>query len=173
MILIIAENLIDVWVTVSDEEDETPNDDNICNEIRRNGLHAVVTVQCNYKYVNAPRRGRYLTIRRKDEAKARYLLQFCEAEVMSCHPGRWGYNPVQSQYDCSHVCDTCSDVPETCRVSDGYCFTGCKNGHWGGNCKHRCTCLDGVACNRTDGSCLPGTYEEEPFEVLANNKTLT
>ena len=159
---------------MSDEEDEAPNDDNICNEII-NGDKDVLTVKCNYKYVNAPRRGRYVTIRRKDDAFHRNELEFCEVEVMSCPPGRWGYN-VNSLGDCVFACDRCRNVSETCRVSDGYCFTGCKDEFMGENCDEQCDCQDGASnddnnnnnnnnhdnrtpCDQTDGSC--GKYDEE------------
>ena len=72
---------------MTDEEDNAPYDDNICNEIT-NGKQDVVTVKCDYKNINAPRRGRYVTIRRKDNASDRHLLNFCEVEVMSCFSGK-------------------------------------------------------------------------------------
>ena len=162
----ITEFLSETWVTVSDKEDATPNDDNICNEVIH-GMRAVVTVQCNYKYVNAPRRGRYVTIRRKDNAFLSHGMLFCEVEVMSCPPGRWGYN-VDSLGDCVYACDRCRNVSETCRVSDGHCFTGCKDEFMGENCDEQCDCQDGASnddnnnntnhgnrtpCDQTDGSC--------------------
>ena len=162
----ITETLSDTWVTVSDEEDVTPNDDNICNEVIH-GMRAVITVQCNYRYINAPRRGRYVTIRRKDDALRRNEMLFCEVEVMSCPPGRWGYN-VNSLGDCVYDCDRCRNISETCRVSDGHCYTAFKDEFIRENCDEQCDCDDGASndnnnnnnnhgnrtpCDQTDGSC--------------------
>ena len=82
-------------MTVSDEEDVTLNDDNICNEII-NGVQDVVNITCDYKNRNLSIRGRYVTIRRKDDASDRHVLNFCEVEVMSCPPGTWGYKTGDS-----------------------------------------------------------------------------
>ena len=139
---------------MSDKEDAEPNDDNICNEII-DALEDVVTVTCNYINRNPPLRGRYVTIRRKDYAYERHLLKLCEVEVLSCHPGRWGYNLNPSGPDCSNACDRCQDVNETCRVLYGHCFTGCKDGYWGKYCDTPCHCADGDQCGQTDGLC-PG-----------------
>ena len=117
-------------MTVSEEQDAIPNSDNICNEII-NGLASVITVTCNYGSRLLPLRGHYVTIRRKDTANERHLLNFCEVEVLSCHPGLWGYNLGASGHDCSNACDRCHDVNETCQVSDGHCYTGCRDGYWG------------------------------------------
>ena len=75
-------------MTVTDIEDAPPYTDNICNEIK-NGQQDVVTVKCDYDNIRAPRRGRYVTIRRKDDASERHLLNVCEVEVMSCYPGEY------------------------------------------------------------------------------------
>ena len=87
------------------------------------------------------RRGRYVTIRRKDDAYKRYELVLCEVGVMSCPPGRWGYN-VNSLGDCVHACDRCRNVSETCRVSDGHCFSGCNDEFMTENCDEQCDCPD-------------------------------
>ena len=153
----IADGLDYTWVTVSDEsyvseeDDTTPSDDIICNEIM-NGLEAVVNVTCDYKNRTPPLRGRYVKIIRK-EVYDRHLLHFCEVEVMSCPRGRWGYDSSNSD-DCSQVCDRCQDVNETCRVSDGHCFTGCQDGFWGGSCNQACNCVDDAPCRVSDGYCV-------------------
>ena len=138
---------------VSDEEDAAPNSDNICNEIN-NGQSGVITVTCNYNNRNSPLRGRYVTVRRKDIAYERHLLNFCEVQVLSCHPGRWGYNLGSSAYDCSNACDRCRNISETCRVSDGHCYTGCRDGYWGEYCDKYCDCADDVPCRMLDGHCF-------------------
>ena len=135
-----------------------PNDNNVCNEII-NGRLYFVTVICDYKNRNPPLRGRYVTIRRKDNAQDRQLLNFCEVEVLSCLPGRWGYNPLNPAPDCSQLCAGCNNTMETCRVSDGYCYTGCKDEFWGGSCDKQCDCPGGTSCNQTDGSCPSGKFE--------------
>ena len=107
-----------------EEEDEAPNNDNICNEI--------------------------MSIRGKDDATNNDLLQFCEEEVMSCPTGRWGYN-MNSLGSCVYDCDKCRNISETCRVSDGHCFSECKEGLWGGSCNQACNCVDvHLAGNRMD-----------------------
>ena len=151
----IIERLSDTWVIVSGEENATLDSENICNEIM-NGQEYVVTISCDYNNKSPPLRGRYVTIRRKDNPINRYIMNFCEVEVMSCPPGSWGYNSGNPADDCSRVCETCRDVPKTCRVSDGYCFTGCQDGFWGGNyCERQCDCPDGDPCDQTNGLC-PG-----------------
>ena len=149
-------------VTVSDEEDATPNDDNICNEIINGEAYMVVT--CDYKDRNPPLRGRYVTFRRKENAANKEAMILCEVEVLSCLPGRWGYNSSNSHEDCTSACDRCRYVSETCRVSDGYCFTGCQDGFWGGSCHEQCNCTDGAPCNRTNGSC--GKSEQESQTLI-------
>ena len=146
--------------TVSDEEDATPNDNNIFNEII-NGLPSVVTVTCNYRGRNPPLRGRYVTIRRNDESFDEHLLNFCEVKVMSCPPGRRGYSFGSSGDHCSHVCDTCRNKSETCRVSDGHCFTGCQVGFCGCSCDKQCDCKDGAECEEIDPSCRNGKYDQD------------
>ena len=147
-------------MTESDQENATVNSDNICNEII-DGQQSVLTVNCNYNNRNPPIRGQYVTIRRKDDANERYFLNFCEVEVLSCPPGRWGYNLGPSGPDCSNACDRCQDVNETCQVSDGHCFNGCQDGYWGNYCDKQCDCADEAPCNQTDGSCLPGKSDQE------------
>ena len=142
---------------MSDKENATPNDDNICNDIR-NGLPSVVTVTCNYGSRNPPLRGCYVTIRRKDKSFDEHLLNFCEVVVLSCHPGRWGKDSGSSGDDCSRVCDKCRNISETCRVSDGLCYTGCRDGYWGRRCDKQCHCQDGDPCGQNDGLCQPGKY---------------
>ena len=153
---------------MSDEEDATPNDDNICNEII-DGVQEVVLVTCDYGSRNPPLRGQHVTIRRKENANYKYLLKLCEVEVLSCHPGRWGYNLGASGPDCSNACDRCQDVNETCRVSDGYCFTGCQDGYWGRYCDKQCDCRDGDPCNQTDGLC-PGCDRITGCPVVGESK---
>ena len=152
--ILIADRLSDTWVTVSDEEDSTPNDDIICNEIV-NGQQDVVTVSCDYKNKNLYLRGRYVTIRRKDSANERHLMNFCEVEVLSCHSGFWGKDSANFR-DCSHSCNNCTD--ETCRVSDGYCYGGCQGGYWGPNCDEQCDCPD---CDRLTGCPAEGESESD------------
>ena len=148
------------------EEDITPKDDNICNGIV-DGDKDIVTVTCGYNDSTPPLRGRYVTIRRKDNANVQHLMNFCEVEVLSCLPGTWGYNSGSSQ-DCSNFCDTCGNTSETCGVSDGYCYTGCKDGFWGGLCNIQCDCTGGVFCNKTDGSCP--SCESEHVNILPSTK---
>ena len=119
---LIAERLNDTWVIVSDTTPHvTPNDNNICNVIT-DGRHDVVTVSCDYKNRNPPLRGQYVTVRRKDDANERNFLNLCEVEVLSCRPGFWGKDSANE--DCSQSCGHC--VEQTCRVLDGYCYTGCQ-----------------------------------------------
>ena len=139
---LIAEWLNDTWVTVSDKTPHvTPNDDNICNVIT-DGRYDVVTVTCDYKNRNPPLRGRYVTIRRKDDANERNFLNFCEVEVLSCRPGFWGKDSANE--DCSQSCGHC--VEQTCRVLDGYCYTVCQGGYWGANCNKDCNCGRFTGC---------------------------
>ena len=124
-------------------------------------------VTCNYRGRNPPLRGRYVMIRRKENANERHVLNFCEVEVLSCSPGRWGYN-LDNATDFSQVCNTCRDVSETCRVSDGFCFSGCQDGFWGGSCHEQCDCLNETLCNQKDGSCPSGKSEHKslfPFFI--------
>ena len=141
--MFIIERLSDTWVTVSEEGDVTPNNDNICNEIIDGGRD-VVTVECDYKGRNPPLKGRYVMIRRKDNARYRLFLNFCEVEVLSCRPGFWGKDLESG--DCSQSCGRC--VEETCRVSDGHCYSRCQEGYWGDICNNRCNCQD---CDRFTG----------------------
>ena len=138
---------------MNDEEEVTPNNSNVYNEIV-DGDQNVVTATCDYESSTPPLRGRYVTIRRKNNSNVEHLMNFCEVEVLSCPPGLWGYNSRSSQ-DCSNFCDRCKNSSETCRVSDGYCFTGCEDGYWGRTCV-QCNCPDGALCNQTDGSCPSG-----------------
>ena len=146
----IIERLSDTWVTVSDEEDASLNDDIICNEII-NGKQTVVTVTCGYKNRNPPLRGRYVMIKRKDNAYQQYLLNFCEVEVLSCHPGFWGKDLANG--DCSQSCGRC--IEGSCRVLDGYCYTGCQEGYWGDSCNSQCNCK---ACDRLTGCRTVGEF---------------
>ena len=141
----ISERLSETWITVSDGENAT-----ICNEII-NGKQDVVMVTCNYNNTKPPIRGRFVTIQKKTNANSKHLLNFCEVEVLSCPPRRWGYNLADIE-DCSQVCDRCHDSVENCRVSDGYCFSGCAEGNWGNSCDKQCNCQ---ACDRMAG-CPPG-----------------
>ena len=143
----ISERLSNTWVIVSNAEYVAPNEDNICNEII-DGAQDVVTVTCNYRNKISHLRGRYVTIRRQDNAGAHHLLNFCEVEVLSCHPGSWGIDPINR--DCSQSCGRC--VEETCGVSDGHCYTGCQEGYWGPNCDNQCHCQP---CERIAG-CTTG-----------------
>ena len=139
---------------VNDEEDALPNNDNICNEINY-GEQDVLTVTCDYKDREPPLRGRYVTIRRKYNSFDRHLMNFCEIEVLSCPPGRWGYNLNNAQ-DCSQTCSGCNNTVEPCRVSDGYCYGVCKDGFWGGSCYKQCNCVDDEPCRVSDGYCYSG-----------------
>ena len=141
--ILIADRLSENWVIVSDEKDATLNDNNICNEIVH-GEQDLVTVNCNYRGRNPPLRGRYLTIRRKDDANDRPRLNFCEVEVLSCRPGFWGKGLDNG--DCSQSCGRC--VEQTCRVADGHCYSGCQEGYWGPNCDKQCDCQP---CGRFTG----------------------
>ena len=144
----ISGRLSNTWVTVSDEEDVAASDDNICNEIGYVGeQHDVVTVTCDYRQRKPPMlRGKYVTIRRKDNADARHLLNFCEVEVLSCPYGLWVKN--WTNRDCSQSCGRCVPVQETCSIWDGYCYSGCQEGYWGDNCNNHCNCQ---ACDRYTG----------------------
>ena len=115
--ILLIDLLSDTLVTVSDKEEVTTNNDNICNEIV-NGVQDVIKVTCNYKNRNPPVRGRYVTIRRKDDAINRHWLNFCEVELLSCPPGRWGYNSDNSREDCSHP------DGNPCDQTDGLCLHG-------------------------------------------------
>ena len=123
----------------------------------------MVTVTCNYNNRNPLLRGRYVTIRRKGNVPERHVMNFCEVEVLSCPPGRWGYN---SEDDCFRVCDRCRDVSETCRVSDGYCFTGCQDRFWGDSCENECNC---EACNRTTGCPVVGESKQKSQMLILSN----
>ena len=147
---------------MSEEENVTPNDDNICNEIM-DGVQDVVTVTCNYNNSNSLLRGRYVTIRRKDDASnRRELLNFCEVEVLSCRPGFWGKDLANG--DCSQSCVRC--VEGSCRVLDGYCFTGCQEGYWGDSCENECDC---EACNRTTGCPVVGESKQKSQMLILSN----
>ena len=130
----------------------TATDDNICNEII-NGWQIVARVTCDYQDKTPPIRGRYVTIKRKDNANKRHVMNFCEVEVLSCPSGRWGYN-LNMTRDCSQSCEGCRS-PATCRVSDGHCFIRCRDGLWGVTCK-RCDCKDDAPCRKSDGYCYNG-----------------
>ena len=136
-----------------------------------------MTVKCNYKNRNLPLRGHYMVIRWKDDSFRRNELEFCEVEVMSCPPGRWGYN-VNSLGDCVYDCGRCRNVSESCRVSDGHCFTGCKDEFMGEDCDEQCDCPDEAnnddnnnnnnnsnnnrtPCDQTDRSCPSGKYDQK------------
>ena len=137
-------------MTVSEEENETPNTGNICNWIQ-DWAEDVANVTCNYGDIDPPRRGRYIMIRKKEAPENGIYLNMCEVEVMSCRPGYWGYNQIQAE-DCSLICSKCR-LTETCRVSDGYSHTGCKNGFWGGSCDQPSDCGAGTPCDRNNGIC--------------------
>ena len=154
------DRLNDTWVIVSDEEDLTPTNDVICNEII-DGEQDVVNVTCDYKNTTPPLRGCYVTIKRKDEASPRYWLNFCEVEVLSCHQGFWGKD-IDNYTDCSQPCGHC--IESTCRVSDGQWYSGCQEGFWGGKCDKRCHCL---VCNR-----LTGCTSTFPRKSYLKNKIL-
>ena len=145
---------------MSDEKNATPINENICNEIR-NGKPDVVTVPCNYRGRNPQLRGRYVTIRQKKNADDRHLLQFCEVRVMSCRPGTWGYNSGSSGDDCAHVCDGCRNASETCGVSDGHCYSGCRVGFCGCSCDEQCDCSGGDSCQHSRGLCARGKYDQQ------------
>ena len=58
--------------------------------------------------------------------------------------------------DCSRSCGHC--IEETCRVSDGYCYTRCQDGYWGSTCNNHCkNCVtDDEQCRMSDGYCYTG-----------------
>ena len=141
----------DTWVMVSDDPAPVPTTQNVCYDITTQ--NSIVNKPCGYNNVVPPRRGRYVTIRRKDGAPFRHQLILCEVEVLSCRPGYWGYN-VYGAPDCSNECTGCADSSETCGVSDGRCYTGCNNGYWGPSCQP-CSCDNVALCDKTDGSCPP------------------
>ena len=122
----------------------------------------MVSVTCNYKSRDPPLRGRYVTIRRKDYAINNDLMNFCEMAVLSCPPGRWSYNLLNFTEDCSQSCDGCNNTEETCRVSDGYCYSGCTEGWWGNYCDKQCDCSD-VTCDRFVGC---PTNESNSYSVF-------
>ena len=160
--IFITDRLSDTWVTVSDEEDVVPDDNNTCNEII-NGRQDVVKVTCDHNSRNPPLRGRYVMIRRKHSAglNERRYMNFCEVQVLSCHPGRWGHK-MDNTLDCSQSCSGCNNTVKTCRVSDGYCYTGCKNGFWGNGCDQQCACEGEDSCDR-----LTGCHEKGSFKSLS------
>ena len=129
-------------------DDVEPDDYNICNEIR-NGEQDVVRVTCNYCRKNPPIRGRYVAIRRKDGANERHLMNFCEVEVLSCPPGRWGKDLANG--DCSRSCDDCVD--QTCGMLDGHCYSGCDE---------QCDCQE---CDHLPG-CPTGESQSDDIHVL-------
>ena len=110
----------------------------------------MVIATCNYDSRNPPLlRGRYVTIRRQNNAYERQILNFCEVEELSCRPGRWGYK-LNNVEDCSRSCSGCYHAEETCGVLDGHCYTGYQDGFWGKLCK-RCVCTGGALCDRFTG----------------------
>ena len=52
---------------MSEKEDVTLNDDDICNEII-DGARDIVPVTCDYGSRNPPLRGQHVTLRRKENA---------------------------------------------------------------------------------------------------------
>ena len=139
---------------VSNEEKPSPENHNICNEII-SGDSEKVNVTCTYNNrITKNLRGRYVTIQKKSTAQTdRSILNFCEVEVFSCRRNSWGINLPEGNSDCSKVCN-CEEA-ESCRTSDGYCHTGCKDMWWGFDCNTRCNC--GVQpCDRNSGSCPQG-----------------
>ena len=129
--IFLADRLDNTLVTVIDEEDTILNNSNTCNKIGV-GNKDVVSVKCDYKGRIPPLlRGRYVMIRSTYLRYPWFILNFCEVEVLSCPPGRWGYNMSNTE-DCSRSCEGCV---QTCRVSDGYCYSGCQEGFWGDFCE--------------------------------------
>ena len=147
----VLERLSEILVLVSDTEKPSPSDTTICAE-NKHGQGVDICLGCNYGTRDPPKvRGRYVTIQRKANASKSHLLNFCEVEVLSCHPGWWGIELPKGTEDCSQACSNCNEV-ETCGVSDGYCYTGCKDGWYGRGCSKQCNCTQ-ATCDRSDGTC--------------------
>ena len=134
-------------IMISNEEDTKRNDQNICIDIREQYAETW-RFPCN----NPPVRGRYVTINLRSY---RFRdIRLCELKVLSCPAGSWGYN-ITDMLDCSQTCDGCRGE-ETCRVEDGNCYSGCKNGSWGRLCDQSCDCAGDEPCNMLDGYCESG-----------------
>ena len=95
-----------------------------------------------------------MVIRRKDTATVWIgRLNFCEVEVFSCPPGKWGVNATDPAADCSGSCKCKPE--ETCSVATGRnsdCLSAeCSAGWWGENCEKTCHCAR--KCHRNTGYC--------------------
>ena len=135
--IFLTDRLDNTLIIVIDEVDTILNNSNTCNKIR-DGNKDVVSVKCDYKGRIPPLlRGRYVMIRSTYLRYPWFILNFCEVEVLSCPPGRWGYNTSFAE-DCSRTCGECV---ETCRVSDGYCYSGCRDGFRGDFCEQTTTTM--------------------------------
>ena len=151
--IIYLDHLSDSWIFVSNNEQPSSNNQNeICGEI--NVGHFVHIIPCNYSGAPAPRRGRYVVIRRKNTATVWIgRLNFCEVEVFSCPPGKWGINVTDPAIDCSRNCNCKPE--ETCTVATGRnsdCQSAeCSGGWWGENCEKTCYCVK--KCHRNTGYC--------------------
>ena len=154
MILIVhSDHISDSWIFVSNDQQPSPDNENeICGEIKVGGFAHIIS--CNYNRTLAPRRGRYVVIRRKDTATVWIgRLNFCEVEVFSCPPGKWGVNVTDPAVDCSRSCNCKPE--ETCSVATGRnsdCLLAeCSGGWWGENCEKMCRCAK--KCHRNTGYC--------------------
>ncbi len=151
-------------MVTNEQSDHVFRSGDICGEINDNWNSKTVYVSClNYTPINGnPKRGRYVRIQRKDSATyEKNRLSFCEVEVMSCPMRRYGYNRP-GVTDCALECGYCRD--DACRVGDGHCYDGCKEGWWGysmgGDCKKPCgKCRGGPDCGITTGRCLDGCLD--------------
>ena len=128
----LSDRLDETWVLVSDEERPEFIDQNVCKYIKK-GDHDVVSVKCDYKDVKPPRRGRYVMLWRSYVAYEHVEMNICEVQVLSCPPGSWGIS-MNTGRDCSRNCSNCANPGETCGVSDGLCYSGCKDGWLGTSC---------------------------------------
>ena len=95
-----------------------------------------------------------MVIRRKDTATVWIgRLNFCEVEIFSCPPGKWGVNATDPAADCSGSCKCKPE--ETCSVATGRnsdCLSAeCSAGWWGENCEKTCHCAR--KCHRNTGYC--------------------
>lgn len=116
------------------------NTDAICGKVSG----PPYTMQCT----TSPMRGRYVMLQ-STWSYNKHWLNFCEIEIMSCEPGKWGVNLPDGKPDCSRTCHCDDDEP--CGVSDGLCHNQCSPGWWGVNCDKPCNCPPDVGCSMLEG----------------------
>ena len=139
------------WIFVSNDEWPTRDSNNICN-IVINGQFAIVTQECTYGNNPPPRRGRYVMLQRENGAHQDQYMHLCEIEIFSCAIDYWGISDSDAKTDdCSKQCNCKGDA--TCRVNDGYCYSGCEDTWWGTACDRPCHCSSEGICNRDTGDC--------------------